>query len=121
MADDVGEDLSIATTGKTLVIIGLIAAFVPFAISSSESSSSIVNGKVVAFHYRDTMALLGGAVALMCGAIAAFVDRKRPKWLIVALVVLALGGLQIARGVGVFASPESGASSSTSIEINSGQ
>ena len=115
MGDDVGEDISISTTGRTLVIIGLIAALVPFAISSSESSSSMVNGKVVAFHYRDTMALLGGAVALFCGVIAAYVDRKRPKKLIVALMVLALGGLQIARGVGVFATPFS---SSSSLEFN---
>jgi len=98
-----------------MVIIGLIAALVPFAIGSSESSSSIVNGKVVAFHYRDTMALLGGAVALMCGVIGVFVDRKRPKRLILALVVLALGGLQIARGVGEFASPFH---SSTTVEFN---
>ena len=115
MGDETGEDISISTTGKTLIIIGLVAALVPFVMSSSESSSSSVNGKVVAFHYRDTIALLGGAVAIFCGLIAAFVDRRRAKRLVVALALVALGGVQIARGVGVFASP---ADSSSSLEFN---
>jgi TPR repeat protein len=101
-------DLSLRTPGKSLLILGGIAGAVPFVITMSSSSTSTVNGRVVASHFRDWLAVGGGAVAALCGVLALVAvvrsrDRNRAMLIAAAVGVLALGGYQIARGLGVFA------------------
>lgn len=99
-----GGDVSISSAGKTWLIVGLVAGIVPFMLSSSSSSSVTVNGHVVESTYRDNVAIAGGAVALLCGVLAAIAERKpssvRGTRLAMAVGVLALGAYQIARGFG---------------------
>jgi hypothetical protein len=106
-SQDLSLNVSLSAASKTWTVIGLIAGLLPFLISTSSSSSTTVNGQITSFAYRDNFALAGGAVALLCGIIAAISERKpsdvRTKRLLVAFAIVALGGFQIARGLGVFA------------------
>src|SRR5258705_10659198 len=99
-------DISVKAGDKPLMILGAIAGAVPFIISSTSTSSTTVNGVVTSFTYRDNVALAGGAVAAVCGLIAvalAVKNKGGAARIGAALAVLALGGYQVARGLGVVA------------------
>jgi hypothetical protein len=102
--DEPGGDVSLSAAGKTWLVIGLVASLVPFVMSSSTSSSVTINGQVVESTYRDNIAIAGGAVALVCGVLAAVAERKpsvvRSKRLAMAVGVILLGAYQLARGFG---------------------
>ena len=106
-SEDVPLNVSLSSASKTWTVLGLIAGLLPFMISMSSSSSTTVNGHITSFAYRDNIALAGGAVALLCGVLAAISERKpsdvRTKRLLFAMAIIALGGFQIVRGFGVFA------------------
>jgi TPR repeat protein len=119
---DQGADLRIGKGDRTLAIAGAVAGAVPFMISSTETSSVTVNGKVTDFHYRDNVALAGGGLAAILGLFAvvlAIRNRGGAVRILAAVGVLALGGFQIAKGLGVFASAGESGDSSTSIGITS--
>ena len=119
---DQGADLRIGKGDRTLAIAGAVAGAVPFMIHNVETSSVTVNGKVTDFHYRDNVALAGGGLAAILGVLAvvlALRNRGGAARILAGVGVLALGGFQIASGLGVFASPGGASDSSTSIGITS--
>lgn len=80
-----------------------------------------MNGHVTSFVYRDWIAVGCGVVAIMLGIIATGAARKEQLQRALAFAagigVVLLGGVQIARGFGVFADPGgSSSSSSTTFE-----
>jgi uncharacterized protein len=97
-----------------LVAVAGIVAAIPFAVTMSSWSWSVVDGKV-SFTYRDWLAIGCGAGAAVLGAIAV-VLAIRGKVAIgqigAASLVMALGGFQIARGLGVFEQPPANAAMS---------
>jgi hypothetical protein len=102
-------------------IAGGIAGVIPFAMSMSSSSFSSVNGHVTSFVYRDWLAVACGVIAAICGVITVLAARKeqlrRGVALAAGIAVLALGCLQVARGFGVFESPQGAAGTSMSMSI----
>lgn len=80
--------------------VGAAGAFAPFVMKVERVS--IANGVVT---YRDWAAVAGGATAILFALIAIpFVRRAKVPPLWIAVVILAgLGGYQIARGFGAFA------------------
>ena len=99
-------NVSLSTSDRSVMLLGLVVGAVPFAITSSSQSFSSVNGQLTSFTYRDNIALGGGAVAAVCGIVALILALKNKTGIAriaAAVGVLALGGIQIARGVGVFA------------------
>ena len=101
------DDLSIKSTDKTLLGIGAVAGVAPFFISISSSSSTTVNGVVTSSSYSDPVAIIGGAVAILCGLAAAFIANKNKAGaarIAAGVAVLALGGYQVAHGLGVIIS-----------------
>lgn len=116
MSDDLAQTVRVPGPSE---IVGFCAAGLPFLLSTATSSSSTVNGEVVAFVYRDWTAVGGGAVALVCGVISLLLLRRRttnkPVRIAIAVGLLALGGFHVARGFGVMAG--GAASSSTSMTI----
>jgi hypothetical protein len=103
--------LDVATTQRSSGLgfagSGLVVGLVPFLASISESSYTTANGVVTHAVYRDWIAIACGAVAVGLGIVAlALAVRARRSLVIAGTVAIALlGGLQIARGVGVFWSP----------------
>lgn len=95
---------------------GLIAGLLPFVVQLSSSRVVIENG-VVDATYRDYVAITGGVIALLCGVFA--LAGARRAQVVGALVVLALGGLQLARGFGVGARPELPSSHTTRFDWKS--
>ena len=89
------------------LIAGAIAGAVPFVVSMASYSARWENGAVVESTYRDWIAVGGGGAAIVCGiaAIAVFARAKETPKLLAAIAIVALGGYQIARGLGVFFSP----------------
>jgi TPR repeat protein len=94
---------------RTFAIAGGVVGAIPFAVNMSTSSSTMVNGEVTSFVYRDWIAVAAGVVAIMLGAIAVGAARKEQLQRALAFAagigVMLLGGVQIARGFGVFADP----------------
>lgn len=90
------------------LIAGAIAGVVPFVMSSATANVSWVNGEVASVTYRDWTALGCGVGAILCGlaAIAMFASAKRAPLVIAAVAITALGGYQVARGLGLFYKPE---------------
>lgn len=90
------------------LIAGAIAGVVPFVMSSATANVSWVNGEVASVTYRDWTALGCGAGAILCGlaAIAMFASAKRAPLVIAGVAIAALGGYQVARGMGMFYKPE---------------
>ena len=90
----------------SLLTVGVVAGVTPFVIHVSSSSTSYVNGALIAATYRDWVAVGGGAVAALCGiAQAILVARSelgRGKNVGLGLLLVALGGYQLASGFGVF-------------------
>jgi len=113
------DDISVRVPDRPVVILGAIAAIVPFFGSSVTSSSVTANGRVTEFSYRDNVALACGVIAAVCGLIALLLALKHKGGAArigAAVVVLALGGIHIARGLGVFAAP-AGSSSHVSLDV----
>jgi len=106
---------------RTFAIAGGVIGAIPFAVNFSSSSYTTVNGEVTNFVYRDWIAVAAGVVAIMLGAIAVAAARKeqlqRSLAFAAGIGVVLLGGAQIARGFGVFASPGSSGGSQTSMSI----
>jgi len=94
------------TPSPVTLIAGAIAGVVPFVISNARGSYSVVNGEVVAATYRDWIAVGGGTAAVILGlaAIATFA-RSNKAFAAAGLAIAALGGYQIARGMGAFWTP----------------
>ncbi len=96
---------------KGLASAGAIVGAVPFGLSMATVSSSTVNGEVTSFVYRDWIAVVCGVIALVLGVVTLWMSRseklRRGLAIGAGIGVLALGGLQIARGFGVFATPPS--------------
>lgn len=90
----------------SLLTVGVVAGVAPFVIHVSSSSTSYVNGQLVAATYRDWVAVGGGAVAAICGIaqaiLAARSDGSRSKNVGLGLLLVALGGYQLASGFGMF-------------------
>lgn len=104
---------------KIFAAAGGVAGVIPFAVHMSSSSSTTVNGHVTSFVYRDWVAVVCGVVAIMLGIIATAAARKeqlqRGLAFAAGIGVVLLGGVQIARGFGVFETPGSGGDSSSSM------
>jgi hypothetical protein len=88
---------------------GIAAGLIPFGLSFHTSSATSLNGVVTSATYLDYVALAGGAVALVLGvasigSIARVEPALRGKRIGLTVLVIALGALQIARGLGVFPS-----------------
>jgi hypothetical protein len=90
-------------------VAGLLCGAVPFALSYSKTTSSYAStdgggleiGTITRSH-MDYVALGGGGVAVLCAIIGlAMISRmgSRPLRLGIFIVLLALGGFQIIRGV----------------------
>src|SRR6266571_5130092 len=91
-------------------LLGGVAGLLPFVISFSSTHSTSVNGVVTNLVYRDWVAFGGGAVAALCGVVALLALRRPGKKGVraaAAVGLLALGGVQVARGLGLLtARPE---------------
>jgi uncharacterized protein len=100
---------------------GAVVGVIPFALHMSTSSSTTVNGHVTNFVYRDWIAVGCGVVAILIGLIAIVAARKeqlqRGLAFMAGICVVLLGGMQIARGLGVFETPGETADSSSSVTI----
>lgn len=79
---------------KLLIIVGAICAAMPLFFSVAEVHDGV---------YRDWVALGGGTIAAICGAVATiFAVRSGVRVHIVTSVVIALlGVLHVLRGVGI--------------------
>lgn len=102
------EVASVRSPERGVLIVGALAGLLPFAISSAKASYSTVNGEVVDLQYSDVVAQGGGAVAVLCGLIALAMAAKAKKtpMIAAAVVVMVLGGFQLARGFGAFYKPD---------------
>jgi hypothetical protein len=88
---------------RTFAVAGLVAGLVPFVLSASSSHTVSVNGVVTVASYRDMVAIVGGAVAIICALIALVATRKSQigsRYAFPALV-LVLGAYQLPRGFGL--------------------
>jgi hypothetical protein len=88
---------------------GLAAGLIPFGLSFRTRSTSSVNGVLTSATHLDYVALACGAIALVLGlasvrAIGRVEPALRGKRIGLTALVIALGSLQLARGLGVFAS-----------------
>jgi hypothetical protein len=94
----------------TLDVVGLVLGLIPFALSysvtTSAYSSTTVNGGfevgTQTTHHMDYVALAGGGGAILCAIVSlAMIGRMRSRGvrLGVFAALLALGGLQVIRGV----------------------
>ena len=117
-------DLSAGGTSppwRISAIAGGIVGAIPFGIHVSSSSMSTVNGHVTSFVYRDWIAVICGVIAMICGVLTVVAARKeqlrRALAFAAGIGVLALGGVQIARGFGVFESPGNYSDNSTSMSV----
>jgi hypothetical protein len=106
-----GEDPELAAFKKNwspVDFLGLAAGLVPFVLSFSTSSETAVemHGKSMEISTRthkhmDYIAVGGGAVAVVCAFVGLLLIarmRTRAVRFVVFAVLLALGGLQLARG-----------------------
>lgn len=99
-----------APAASTLPLSGVgiaaaVAAALPFFGHYTTSSSVTENGEVVASTYRDYVALAGGGLAVLLGAVAVLgalkaTDRRNLRLGLVGGIV-ALGLLQVLRGSGM--------------------
>ncbi len=95
--------------------LGFAAGLMPFVLTIESYSTH--NGELTS--YSNTPATVAGGVAILCALvsfawISKTVPTRRGLRTLLALGLLALGGLQIARGQGVFFEVPEHASSSTS-------
>lgn len=94
---------------RGFAIGGAIVGAIPLFVHYSTSSSSSVNGKITSFVYRDYIAVGAGAVAVLLAIVTIVSARKEQLRRALAFAagfgVLALGGYQIANGLGAFAEP----------------
>jgi hypothetical protein len=109
-SNDLDPDLQPRKANVHLVdVAGLLCGAVPFALSYSKTTSSYSStdgarlemGTTTKSH-MDYVALGGGAIAALCAIIGlAMIGRmgSRPLRLGIFIVLLALGGFQIMRGV----------------------
>ena len=84
------------------VIGGLVAGVVPFFLSITTSSEKTVNGEIVEQSFMDYVALGGGGLAIVFGAVALKAAMgSSPKAMAPAVAALGLGVYQLLRGFGV--------------------
>jgi hypothetical protein len=101
-----GVDLSPTARVPSVIEIGaLIAGVLPFVVTSYTLSSETVNGRTVTWEYRDWPAIVCGCVTVLGAVVAAIQLRRtepRKRLLRIAILVglLALGAVQILRGIG---------------------
>lgn len=105
------DTLQNGSLGKhPLMIGGFIGVTLPLVFSMSTSNYQSANGVVTHFEYRDWPAVLGGAIAMLCGLLLGVgILRKtiaiKSAGLGAAVAILLIGGFHIARGLGAFATP----------------
>jgi len=91
-------------------VAGLVAGGLPFALSMSELHEQYENGRRVAVSFRDWVAVGGGAAAALAGLVGLAllgrtVKSRRTPRLVLALILVGLGGFQLARGLGLVGVP----------------
>jgi len=106
------ENMSVRTTDQVFTGIGGAFAVLPMFASYSVTTDS---------SFRDYVAIVGGAIAVPCGLVAALLAMKyRAGALRIGLAfgALVLGGFQLARGLGAFADVGGGTTEVTIREIS---
>lgn len=83
-----------------LELLGAIAAALPFFVHYTTSSTHTVNGEVVEATTRNWVALGGGAIAVLVGALALIAARSTPaetrrKRHMIGLAIVAVGLFQL--------------------------
>ena len=91
-------------------IAALVVAGLGFVVSLESISTSSIDGRITRFSYTDIGALIAGTTALCLGFAGLLKlgwtrPSKKPVRVGLAVLILALGGIHIARGAGAFASP----------------
>lgn len=87
-------------------IAGLVAAVFPFICNFTTSSSSTVNGQVVAFQQTDYIAIAAGIIAILIGlstirlwSITPEEDLMKRRGMFA--LIIAVGIFQVVRGLGI--------------------
>ena len=106
MDPELGVDLSPTARAPSIIeIAALIAGVVPFAITSYTLATETVNGRTVTWEYRDWLAIACGCMA-GAGALVSAIQlrrtepRKRVLRIAILVGLVALGAVQILRGIG---------------------
>ena len=101
-----GEKIEPKITSHPWLILGCIAATVPFFFHITSSTTTVENGVEVAAKFTDFVALIGGGLASFFGALFLVhaLSRKTQKGeaITVALLIDALGIFHLLRGIGIF-------------------
>ena len=104
-AGDAGSKIEPKITSHPWLVLGCIAATVPFFMHITSSTTTEVNG-VATSHFTDYVALVGGGLACFFGALFLVhaLSRKTQKGeaITVALLIDALGVFHLLRGIGIF-------------------
>ena len=88
---------------QTRTIVGLVAAFAPFVISFSYTSSTSYNGVTTSCSSFNLLPLLGGIIAAVIGGMILKDDSPTEgNERLLALLMIGVGILQLLRGIGVF-------------------
>lgn len=85
--------------------VGAVCVALTFFVSTTSTSTTTVNGRVTSEVYRDTMAIGGGAGAILFGLIALALGLRAKAGLArlaYPIVVILLGGYKLAAGFGAF-------------------
>lgn len=87
-------------------VIGLFMALVPFLCSLPQETLRVSNGTVLEYSYFDLASVIGGGVAIVTAIIATLLlrrtaDRDRMKRIFTVVVLLGLGALHVATGLGL--------------------
>ncbi len=98
--DESSDDFVAASVPHALDYVGAIGALVPLFVSFSSSSTTTVNGEVVASRHQDYVALGGGSLALVCGLatltlLGSTLSSDKPKRYLATAVLLLLGAHQV--------------------------
>jgi hypothetical protein len=92
-----------------------------FVFKMSTSKSTTVNAQLTSFEYRDWFSIACGVVAIVLGIITLSAARKEQLRRALAFAagngVILLGGLQLARGFGVFEAAGEGAGTSSAMSM----
>jgi uncharacterized protein len=86
-----------------LAIAALIFVALPMVFSLSSSSTRTVNGVLVEASFFDPVAVVAGAVGLLCALLLGIMGRgaRRGRWAM-AVILMAVGARHVLHGLGVF-------------------
>ena len=94
---------SLNTTKPPYVALGIGVA--TFFINITSISSTSRNGVLTSCSYMDYFALIAGVVLFLYGLNRVFKNKDDATAMLVSLVVVGLGALHVARGLGLVMSP----------------